>query len=73
MGKCRCGHDEHDQSEHPCHGGAYTCRKPATQRFYNAEAVCLAGMQMKFQMTSTWACEECWKEFGSLLKRKGYS
>ena len=50
---CRCGFTEGD---HPCHYAGYTCRKPATQRFYNPELVSLAGMQMKVQVTDTWAC-----------------
>lgn len=63
--KCRCGHD--GKGPHPCHAVGYTCRKPATQRFYNARPVALAGVQMKFQATNTWACDECWNTLKKLL------
>lgn len=66
MNTCRCGHV--GDGEHPCHGNAYTCRKPSKQRFYNARPVALAGMQMKLQVTDTWACEECWIKFGDTIK-----
>ncbi len=55
---CRCGHVGGEP--HPCHGLGYTCRKPARERFYNARPVALAGMQLKFQVNQTWACDECW-------------
>jgi hypothetical protein len=61
MNRCRCGHE--GEGEHPCHGDAYKCRKPSKQRFYNARHVALAGMQMKMEVSSTWACDECWKKF----------
>ena len=48
----------------------YECRKPAVRRFYNAEAVALAGAQLKLQVTDTWACDECWETFRVLTKRK---
>lgn len=60
--KCRCGWD--GVGEHPCHANAYTCRKPATRRFYNARPAALAGMQMKFEVKDTFACDECWEKFG---------
>lgn len=41
----------------------YGCKKPATQRFYDALPVCLAGAQMKFVVSETWACDECWASF----------
>jgi hypothetical protein len=56
--KCRCGHE--GDGPHPCHARAYTCRKPAKQRFYNARPAALAGVQMKFTADETWACDECW-------------
>lgn len=62
---CRCGHD--GEGPHPCHFNLYTCRKPAVLRLYNPAAVALAGMQMKVQMTETWACEECWLLFNEML------
>jgi hypothetical protein len=55
---CRCGWD--GKGEHPCHWGAYTCRKPAKQRFYGAHLACLAGMQPKLGIHETWACDEHW-------------
>lgn len=58
---CRCGHT--GEGEHPCHFAGYTCRKPATQRFYNPRAVALAGAQMKFDVQSTWACDEHWEAY----------
>ena len=57
---CRCGHPG-DDSPHPCHGLNYTCRQPATQRFYGARLVALAGMQMKVEVRDTWACDACWE------------
>ncbi len=66
MTKCRCGHEGSDN--HPCHARAYSCRKPATQRFYNPKIVSLAGMQMKLEVTDTWACDECWKEYENSYK-----
>jgi len=60
---CRCGYDETDEAPHPCHGNGYACRKPAKHRFYNPELVALAGVQMKVQVTDTWACDECWAWF----------
>lgn len=63
---CRCGHS--GDGPHPCHAKAYGCRKPATLRFYGARPVALAGVQMKLEMSDTWACDECWemyrKEYG---------
>jgi len=64
MNACRCGHD--GQGSHPCHAKAYKCRKPASQRFYNAQRVALTGMQMKLQVQDTWACDECWEEFKAM-------
>lgn len=68
--RCRCGHDmplDHQEVEellrappHPCHGRAYTCRKPARLRLYHAHLAALAGVQAKFSVVSTWACAECW-------------
>jgi hypothetical protein len=59
--KCRCGYD--GNGDHPCHGGNYLCKRPATQRFYDCKFVSLAGMQMKVQTSDTWACDECWDIF----------
>jgi hypothetical protein len=58
---CRCGFN--GEGEHPCHGKAYSCRKPAKQRFYGAHLTALAGVQMKLGVNSTWACDECWSAF----------
>lgn len=63
---CRCGHADAGLP-HPCHGGAYTCRKPARQYFYNPRPVALAGMQMKLGISETWACDECWDSFVKLM------
>lgn len=63
MSDCRCGWDGF--GVHPCHGGAYTCGKPAKQRFV-ANNAALAGMQMKVGATDTYACDECWAEFRKL-------
>lgn len=70
--KCRCGWD--GQGEHPCHADAYTCRKPAQHRFYNPQFVGLAGVQMKMQVTDTYACDACWEKFKQeleALRKKG--
>jgi hypothetical protein len=64
--KCRCGWN--GEGDHPCHYGAYTCGKPATQRFYNARPVCLAGAQLKFGVMETWACDDHWAEWQSDIK-----
>ena len=66
---CRCGAKK-DDTPHPCHGEAYTCRKPAERRWYNARPVALSGMQMKVQVEDTWACEECWSKFKSVGKER---
>lgn len=66
---CRCGFS--GEGSHPCHNNGYTCRKPATQRFYNARPVALAGVQMKLQADETWACDECWEGFKEFLKKNG--
>lgn len=64
--RCRCGHEGGEL--HPCHGKAYTCRAPAKRRFYAPRFVALAGVQMKFQVSETWACDRCWAWF---LERTG--
>jgi hypothetical protein len=64
--KCRCGFD--GTGAHPCHFGGYTCGRQASQRFYNARPVSLAGMQMKVEATDTWACDEHWAEFHRGIK-----
>jgi hypothetical protein len=59
---CRCGYTA-GAGPHPCHGNNYRCKRPAEQRFYNATAVSLSGMQMKLQVNDTFACDICWKEW----------
>lgn len=66
MPTCRCGHA--GQDPHPCHGNAYACKKPATQRFYNARPAHVAGMQMKLQVDDTWACDDCWNLYRGLVQ-----
>ena len=61
MEACRCGWD--GKGHHPCHGFAYTCRQPSTQRFYDPQPVGLAGVQMKLQVKDTWSCDPCWERF----------
>lgn len=68
MTTCRCGHD--GNGPHPCHMSVYSCRKPATQRFYNPRPVALAGVQMKLEMDETWACDECWAAFLALVQNE---
>lgn len=58
---CRCGYD--GTGPHPCHGRAYSCRKPATERFYNIKLATLAGAQLKVGADQTWACDECWARY----------
>lgn len=68
MTNCRCGWD--GKGDHPCHGLAYTCRKPATLRFYMPSwKFSLAGAQLKFSVTETWACDECWVGFSAQLEK----
>lgn len=64
---CRCGFS--GNSEHPCHGNRYQCRKPAKERFYNARPAALPGMQMKLSVDRTFACDACWSEFEDLAGR----
>lgn len=65
---CRCGWN--GQGGHPCHGQAYECRKPARERFYEPhKRYSLAGVQTKFSMSQTWACDECWATFLPRVKR----
>jgi hypothetical protein len=63
---CRCGHA--GDGPHPCHAKGYRCGAPATQRFYNAQRVALAGMQPKLQVQETWACDACWESYKAALK-----
>lgn len=63
---CRCAAPE-DADPHPCHGQVYACRKPAKRRLYGARPVALTGVQMKLAASSTWACDECWAEFGWMV------
>jgi len=69
MNDCRCGHSGGPEG-HPCHGKGYTCRKPASIRFYNPNLVSLAGMQMKLQVQDTWACDDCWLKFIEMFEKK---
>jgi hypothetical protein len=32
-------------------------------RLYNSHVASLAGVQMKFVATGTWACDDCWRDF----------
>ena len=67
-GACRCGW--YGVGDHPCHHAAYTCRRPAKRRFYvPSMAFTLAGGQLKFSMSDTFACDECWEAFSKLLSR----
>ena len=62
--RCRCGHDGRQNTDHPCHGNGYACRKPAQRCFVVANPTqSLAGMQLKFGAYSTWACDECWEMY----------
>lgn len=69
MFKCRCGFDPAVDTIHMCHSGYLfvdpdkRCKNPGTQRFYNTGPASLAGMQMKFQVADTIACDECWAKF----------
>lgn len=65
---CRCGHT--GEGPHPCHYANYSCGKPATQRFYGPRLIAIAGIQMKVEVSSTWACDECWEKFKILLARQ---
>lgn len=58
---CRCGWT--GDGPHPCHGAGYSCRNPAQRRLYVAKPVPLAGMHLKFGVSETWACDECWSAF----------
>ena len=63
--ECRCGAPA-NSDPHPCHGLAYSCRKPARERFVQqgpARLPALAGMQAKVEVTGyvTWACDDCWE------------
>lgn len=69
MSACRCGYN--GEGGHPCHGNNYTCRKPATRRFYSPRMVGLAGMQMKLEASETWACDACWAEFQQQRANEG--
>lgn len=60
--KCRCGYSGLEEN-HWCHFANYTCKKPAKIRFYNPHLVSLAGVQLKFEVVDTWACDECWEIF----------
>lgn len=55
---CRCGWD--GRGDHPCH----RCHAaPGTLRFYSPYLVPLSGMQMKFEVRDTNACDPCWEFF----------
>lgn len=62
MERCRCGWD--GTGEHPCH----CCKdQPGTMRLYDPRLVPLAGMQMKFEMRDTNACDGCWTWFQAYM------
>jgi len=65
MTKCRCGYDpvlDDPNLQHPCH----RCGQPAKERFYSAQPAHLAGVQVKFAVSQTWACDSCWTWFKNL-------
>ena len=62
---CRC--KRATPETHPCHGWGYTCPNPAKRRYYNFRAAALAGQQLKFGATDTYACDECWAAFQAQL------
>lgn len=65
MSACRCGWS--GEGDHLCH----RCGKRAgSLRFYNATAVALAGAQLKFQVSDTWGCDECWEAFKKQQEEK---
>lgn len=68
MNNCRCGYNT-SNDYHPCHGNGYTCKKPAKPRFYNPKLVALAGVQTKFQVSETYACDDCWENFSKVVKQ----
>jgi hypothetical protein len=63
---CRCGHN--GDGPHPCHGVAYTCRQPATIRFFADHNASLVGAQMKFSATTTFACDKCWDHYLQMVQ-----
>lgn len=63
MPQCRCGWN--GTGEHLCH----RCKNQSGfLRFYDPRLVPLAGMQMKFEMRDTNACDECWAWFQVYLE-----
>lgn len=64
---CRCGWDG-ETGPHPCHSDGYRCRQPAEQRFRITGPAHLAGMQLKFNASETWACDECWSYYQKYVK-----
>ncbi len=68
---CRCGYPAGLLDDpHPCHGHGYTCGKPAQHRLYSARLVGLGGMQTKFSMSETWACDDCRREYAPMVRVK---
>lgn len=71
---CRCGYkgdgtDGNGDADHPCHANGYSCRRPAKPRLYQSgNLASLAGVQLKFSMQDTWACDECWEAFKNRIK-----
>jgi len=67
---CRCGFS--GEGPHGCHKyqpDGSRCGKPASQRFYHlGPPASLAGMQLKFSVQETWACDEHWEEYQEYLK-----
>lgn len=64
---CKCGHKE--KGMHPCHGKEYSCKKPSKQRFYNPKPIG-SGENLKFSVSETWACDECWSWFLEKIKNE---
>lgn len=62
---CRCGWD--GTGDHPCHGRAYECKKPARSRSQPHQRYSLAGAMLKLSVVETFACDECWEEFKAKL------
>jgi hypothetical protein len=64
---CRCGWD--GTGDHPCHWGNYTCRKPGKEFLYVPHMrFSLAGVQIKFSVEKTVACDEHRELFSKLLE-----
>lgn len=63
---CRCGWS--GEGDHPCH----RCHvSPGTRRLYSPRAVALAGVQLKFEVSETNACDPCWGWYSREVLRGG--